>query len=276
MNLSVTKANGLKEPYNQEKVRSSMTRSGVPKEYQNELLLQIEKKIFDGIPTARILDLIIKYLKQIYPIGQSRYQLKRAIMEMGPTGFPFEKFVARLLHEYGYQVRTNVILWGTCVSHEIDVLATKDVREYFVECKYHNQPGSRSDIKTALYVKARGEDLEEKLKHESTNRTIQYGSWVFTNTKFSADAITYAECKKQRLTGWGYPAKGNLQEMVETKHLYPITCLTTLSHEQKMRLLERNVILVSELYKDRSIIESFGFTKEQKDALEYEQKYLTD
>lgn len=274
MVFNVTKANGKKELYSREKVCSSMSRAGVPKEYQDKLLGEIEKKLFDGISTAKILDLIIRYLKQIYPAGQTRYQLKRAIMELGPTGFPFEQLVARLLHAYGYDVRTDIVLWGTCVSHEIDVLATKDVREYFVECKYHNQPGSRSDIKTALYVKARGEDLEEKLKHESANQTIQYGSWVFTNTKFSADAITYAECKNLRLTGWSYPIKGNLQEMIESKHLYPVTCLTILSSEQKTKLLERNIILVSELYKDKRLMESFGLTKEQKDSLEYEQKFL--
>ena len=129
MDILVTKANGHTEPFSLEKVRSSMSRAGVPSEYQDKLLTEIENKLFDKIPTAQILDLIISYLKQIYPQGQTRYQLKRAMMEMGPSGFPFEKFVARLLHEYGYSVTTNVILWGACVSHEVDVLATKDVRE---------------------------------------------------------------------------------------------------------------------------------------------------
>lgn len=276
MDILVTKASGLKESYSQEKVHASMTRAGVPTEYQDRLLNDIQSRLFNGISTAEILTLIIGYLKQIYPPGQTRYQLKRAIMEMGPSGFPFERFVARILHEHGYQVKTDVIMQGECVSHEVDVLATKDVRQYFVECKYHNMPGSRSDIKTALYVKARGEDLEERIRHETSDQSIQYGSWVFTNTKFSTDAITYAECKKLRLTGWSYPAKGNLQEMIENKRLYPITCLSTLSHDQKMRLLSRDVILISELYRDPAILASFNLSKEQKDALEYEQKYLAD
>jgi hypothetical protein len=276
MDILITKANGITEPFSPDKVRSSMTRAGVPDEFQGKLLAEIESKLFDKIPTSQILDLIIDFLKQVYPQGQTRYQLKRAVMELGPSGFPFEKFVARVLHEYGYNVTTNVIMWGACVSHEIDVLATKDVREYFVECKYHNQPGSRSDVKTALYVKARGEDLVAKLKLDPKNSGTQFGPWVFTNTKFSSDAITYAECKNLRLTGWSYPQKGNLQEMIETKHLYPVTCLTSLTHEEKMKLLEKNIILVNELYKDKLLVESFNLGTERKDTLLYEQKYLTD
>ncbi|MFA6005434.1 MAG: restriction endonuclease [Patescibacteria group bacterium] len=276
MDISVTKANGLTEAYKTEKVRASMTRAGVPEEFQPRLLSKIEGELYDKISTAKILDIIIGSLKQIYPQGQTRYQLKRAIMEMGPSGFPFEKFVARLLHEYGYSVTTDVVLWGECVSHEVDVLATKDIREYFVECKYHNQPGSRSDVKTALYVKSRGDDLAAKMRQDPKNAGTQYGPWVFTNTKFSSDAITYAECKNIRLTGWSYPQKGNLQEMVETKHLYPITCLTSLTHDEKMKLLDRNIVLISELYKDTALIDSFNLTEEQRDALEYEHKYLSD
>lgn len=276
MTILVTKANGTREQYNESKVISSMTRAGVPVEFQSVLITDIRQHLFNGISTAEILTLIIKYLKQVYPRGQSRYQLKQAIMEMGPSGFPFEQLIGRLLHAHGYTVSTDVILWGACVSHEIDVLATKDVREYFVECKYHNQPGSRSDIKTVLYVKARGEDLIEKMVADDSKNQTHYGSWVFTNTKFSLDAITYAECKKLRVTGWSYPQKGNLQDMIESKKMYPVTCLTTLSHDQKMFLLSKKVILVSELFKDKNIVESLHLTKEQRDAIEYEQKYLTD
>lgn len=55
-----------------------------------------------------------------------RYDLKRALMELGPSGYPFEKLISDLLRKFGYRTKTNLTLQGKCVSHEIDVIAEKD------------------------------------------------------------------------------------------------------------------------------------------------------
>ena len=58
--------------------------------------------------------------------------------------------------------------------------------------KFHNELGMKSDLKVALYVKARVDDLK-KHKAERGERPIDEG-WIITNTKFSKMAVQYANC----------------------------------------------------------------------------------
>ena len=51
---NVIKADGTQEPFNEEKVLSSMSRAGVPKELQNQLLENIKGKLYDNIQTWEI------------------------------------------------------------------------------------------------------------------------------------------------------------------------------------------------------------------------------
>ncbi len=275
--INVTKASGELQNYSEAKVRQSIERAGISTDLQNKVMHEIEEKLYENIPTRVIADLIASSLRDLFPAGERRYQLKRAIMELGPTGFPFEKFIARLLREYGYTTDLDVIMQGVCVKHEVDVLATKENRQYFVECKYHNQYGSRTDVKTVLYVKARGDDIAEQIQQRiSTENETEHGPWIFTNTKFSVDAIAYAQCKNIRLTGWGYPDKGNLQQMIENKKLYPITCLSGLSHVQKETLINNNLLFVDQLCNNDEIIEKIGFNKDQIGHISKECSLLTN
>lgn len=243
--IYVIKANGEREIFDERKVRQSLLKARVPQACQRIILNDLESGLYQNIPTTKINQLIEESLAKVCLGGRLRYRLKRAVMELGPTGYPFEKYIGFLLTKYGYQTEVEQLLNGSCVTHEVDVVAKKDRRVYFVECKFHNQVGMRSDLKVALYVEARGEDLLTKL--QPANSGLVYGSWIFTNTKFSQDAIAYAECKTMRLTGWNYPQEGNLQSMIETKALYPLTVLTSLTAEQKNRLLEQEIILVKQL-----------------------------
>ena len=86
-------------------------------------------------------------------------------MELGPSGFPFEKFVAAIIKEEGYQTEVGVIVQGACVTHEVDVVATTDHQHIMVECKYHNQQGRVNDVKIPLYIQSRFLDIE-KQHHE--------------------------------------------------------------------------------------------------------------
>ncbi len=244
-NIWVIKESGEKELFDEDKVRSSLERAGIPREYEEQVVNHVKKGAYQNIPTSEIYGLVSGFLGKAYPLGKDRYSLKRAIMEIGPTGYPFEKFVAELLKQHGYTVAANTELLGACVTHEVDVLARKDKRVYFVECKYHNQIGLKCDIKIPLYVKARSDDLAHKLSR--TDPGVEFGAWIFSNTKFSSDAITYAECVKMRLTGWSYPDNGNLQDMVESKKLYPVTTLNSLSQREKQILVENGILLASEL-----------------------------
>ena len=125
--LNVIKADGTIEPYSEEKVKNSIKRAGVSPELQTKVLSDIKAKLYDNIPTYDIYGLITSALSHSpEPYSKARYSLKQAIMLLGPTGYPFEDFVARVFEEHGYQTQTRLILNGRCVTHEIDVLAEKD------------------------------------------------------------------------------------------------------------------------------------------------------
>ncbi len=264
-NILVVKADGQKEPFSEIKVRQSIRKSAVPKSIEDALVKKVKKSLYQNIPTRKIYEIIARFLEVNYPIGSCRYHLKQAIMELGPTGYPFEKFIAELLKQHGYTTETNLILAGKCVNHEIDVLAKKSQQVYFVECKYHNQYGARSEVRTVLYVKARLDDLRAKISQDDKN--IKYNAWIFTNTKFSQDAISYAQCQNMRLTGWNYPKNGNLQEMIGTKKLYPVTCLSSLSPEQKRLLLQNNIVLAKDVFESKFAEDLLKLGSRERDLL---------
>ena len=272
--LYVKKASGDREPFSEEKIRQSIKRAKIPSKYEEMIINKIKENLYQNISTAEIYEYIEDTLETLYPAGKNKYGLKKALLAIGPTGYPFEKFVAALLTEHEYQTEINMQIWGECVQHEVDVLAKKDKRVYFVECKYHHQQGLRSDVKVALYVKARGDDIKSKLVKEEEK--IEHSPWIFTNTKFSKDAITYAECMKMRLTGWSYPKKGNLQEMIESKKLYPITILSVLSKEQLQELLKQNIVLVKDILETKEYQQVLRLGKHQQEELIKECHLLYD
>lgn len=182
-------------------------------------------------------------------------------MQLGPSGFPFEKFYAEILKHQGYSTFLNVIAHGHCINHEIDIIASKDDHYYMLECKFHNQVGYMCDVKIPLYINSRFNDLINQAI-PLNNKTITFDQgWVVTNTKFSLDAIKYGECMGLKLISWDYPAEKSIRESIDSKSLYPITCLTTLSAVEKMKLLENGIILCKEICADHTILSSIGISK---------------
>lgn len=238
--LIVVKKTGEKEPYSEEKVRHSMNRVGVPENLQPEVLANLKTKFKDGkITTDEIFKHVLEYLEPRDRKASVRFNLRDAIYQLGPTGFPFEKFLAEIFKEIGYKVETGITMRGDCVSHEIDLLIEKDGERQIVEAKFHNHHDVKTDVQTALYTYARFLDVKEKNNISNV--------WLITNTKLTIDAITYANCKGMPAIGWNYPEKGNLQDFVETPHMYPITILTALSNQEKNRLIEKNIVLCRDL-----------------------------
>lgn len=238
----MTKVDGTREPYNEEKIRSSATRVGVPSSLQDVMLAAIRDRLYDGIKTSEIFTLIKDFLRETRaPVLAMKYNLKAALAELGPSGYPFEKYVALLLSEVGYVCTTNQILPGTCITHEVDVVAEKDGTKYFIEAKFHKSPAQRTDVRVALYIKARFDDLA----------TMHPGStamaWIITNTRFSTDAIKYAECQHIRLTSWGYPQGEGIMDLIEHTRLWPVTLIDGLTTEDKMRLMAAGVVTCQQL-----------------------------
>jgi len=263
--IQVKKASGDLEPFSEEKVVRSLERTGINKVIIDRTLTHIKKELYDGISTQKIYSHIFELLRKEKPIYSARYSLKRAIMELGPTGYPFEKFIGALLKHNGYQVETGVNISGRCVTHEIDVIAQKENKHFMIECKFHNQQGIRSDVKVALYVKARFDDVEAVWEEKSGHQTKFHQAWLVTNTKFSSDAIQYGECMGMRLIGWSYPPSGSLQDLIEKSGLHPITYLTSLSRGQKEILLSSDIVLCQDILSaDQTFLSSLSLSSEQR------------
>lgn len=265
--VSVTKASGEKELYSEEKVRGSIKRAGIPEDLENQVLEHIKTKLYENIPTGEIYKHIVEFLYNSHaPFSSTKYSLKQAIMELGPTGFPFEDYVAQILESEGYKTKVRQILEGKCVTHEVDVVAEKDGNNILIETKYHNGAGTRSDLHVALYTKARFDDLYQK--HGFTQ------AWIVTNTKVTKDAMQYALCSGVKIIGWNYPQMGSLRELVEKAKLYPVTSVRSLTQAQKQMLLLHQIVLCKNICINPAQIKILGLNPDHEKKVLDELNYL--
>ncbi|WP_317897706.1 ATP cone domain-containing protein [Aurantibacillus circumpalustris] len=256
--IFVTKSTGKKEPFSIEKLRHSLERAKADPEEIKRILAFVTPQLYQGISTKQIHRLAFRLLRKSSRPSAARYHLKKGIMELGPSGFPFEKFVAKIFEHQNYTTFTDQILQGKCVSHEIDVVARKQKEVVLVECKYRNTAGIAVDIKTPLYIHARFEDVlansDFKKQFEKVN------GWVATNAKFTTDAIAYGRCQNMNLLSWDYPIQNGLKDIIDNMGLYPLTCLTSLTKQEKQWLMSRNYVLVNEIYKNELLLSQAGIT----------------
>ena len=252
--IIVIKDDGEREPFSSEKLRASILRSGASNEVTEKVVSHILPELHTDMKSSEIYSHAFSILKNINRPAARNYSLRRAVMDLGPTGFPFEDFIARILEAKGFKCLTRQILLGGCVPHEVDIVAYNKNKLIVIEAKFHNEIGNKSDLKVALYIKARFDDLKENVfNYDGKDRKIT-DSWLITNTKFSTTAIHYGVCTNLTLIGWNYPETGNLQDMIEEEALHPITCLTTLSMNEKRALLKEGIVLCSDLKGDAGAI----------------------
>jgi len=245
--MKITKASGEQQTYSREKLCSSLKAVGAPKTLVARVCRMVEKEITPGMTTQEIYEKSARHLAKESPILAAKYSLKQGIMELGPAGFLFERYVAAILQEYGYVTKTNQIMKGECISHEIDVLAfTKDTH-YLIETKYHNNRGVKSDVQVAMYLYARLLDIKEHQKKKEKKKQAKHTAWLITNTKFTSNAITYGTCKNMKLTGWKYPKKESLEKLIEAKALYPVTVLPSVNRYLKRQFAQNNLYFAKDL-----------------------------
>lgn len=238
----VIKRSGDLEAYSEEKVIHSMERVGVPDALKPEVLAHVREQFKNGfLTTDQLFSYVYKYLDKSDKKASLRLNLRKAIFELGPTGFPFEKYLARIFQSQGYKTMVGAKIMGECVMHEIDLVLEKDGKREIAEAKFHNDSGIRTDVQVALYTYARYLDVKQKNDFSR--------AWLITNTKLTLDAITYAQCKGISVLAWNYPNGGNLQKFVEDPQMYPVTILPEFTKEEKQFLIEDNIILCSDLIK---------------------------
>jgi hypothetical protein len=254
--IVVTKASGATEPFSIKKLRTSLERAKATSEEINSIIETLLPKLYQGISTKKIYSEAFRLLRNQSKPHAARFYLKRGIMELGPSGFPFEKFVGELFKHLGYTVQVGIIVQGKCVTHEIDVMAEKENEIILMECKYRNQPGINVDVKTPLYINSRFEDVLANglLK----NKENKFAGWITTNAKFTTDAIDYGRCKGLNMLSWDYPHNKALKDMIDNSGLYPLTCLTSLTHHEKQWLLAKDYVLAKDIYNNRNLLLKAG------------------
>lgn len=272
--LVVTKASGEKVLFSAGKLMLSLRKSGASEEMIQEVLKQLEPQLYTGIPTKKIYKHAFSILKTLSKSTAARYSLKQGIMNLGPSGFPFEKFVAELLKVQGYTTEIGVFIDGQCVRHEIDVVAYKDGKRFMIECKYHNLHHNKTDVKVPMYIQSRFKDVEKVWPSENEFEIRFHQGWVVTNTRFTDDAIRFAACINLHLVGWDYPYKNGIKDMVDSFALYPLTCLTTLNHSEKQSLLDMKVVLCKELLQNEALLLKSGVQKDHLQSVLNEVKSL--
>jgi Holliday junction resolvase-like predicted endonuclease len=256
----IKKANGEMELFSFEKLKHSLQSTGACKELVETIVQRIQPDIYDGISSNEIYKKAFALLKKQNRISASRYSLKRALFDLGPTGYPFERLVGALLKEKGYKTNVSVFLNGECVNHEIDVLAEKDGNVYAIECKFHSDAKAASNVKVPLYINSRFLDIQKQWNTNSENITHLKQGWLVTNTRFTIDAINYGKCIGLTLLSWDYPKNNGLKANIDTLALYPVTALTTLTKKEKHQLIEKDVVLVKELINAKGKMKNIGIS----------------
>ncbi|MFA5942137.1 MAG: ATPase [Candidatus Paceibacterota bacterium] len=260
---TIVKADGSSEIFDPVRLGISLKRAGAGEHTAARIAEAITSTVVPGAPSREIYARAFALLrKEARPIA-ARYALRRALLELGPTGHPFEDFVSHLYRAEGWQVETRKLLQGRCVMHEIDLYASHPEQGVHLaaELKYHNDPSYKTDLKVALYVKSRFEDIFS-CNEGARVCPIDRGLLV-TNTKFTSEAIAYGECAGVELLGWGYPTDNSLFMRMSRAKVYPITTLTGISHAEKRLLIEQGVIAVDTIMKDRRALDVLHLSPER-------------
>ncbi|HVP22771.1 MAG TPA: restriction endonuclease [Conexivisphaerales archaeon] len=273
--VEVLKASGGREEFDRRKFLRSIMRGGSSKETAQQVLDYVQPRLHDGISTKEIFQLASERLSSVDTRGSLRYDLKNSMMRLGPSGFPFEDFIGAVLTGMGYEVSVRNVAHGRCVRHEIDLIAVSHGKATMVECKYHNYKGVFTGVKEAMYTYARLLDIREGYAADHMGAKIEKAMLV-TNTKFSDDAITFANCRDIELLGWHHPERNGLERIIDSRRLYPITILHGLEGGEANDLARCGILLVRDLlrFDRRDISEKTGIPSRRLERLSTEARDL--
>lgn len=267
MAIQVRKASGDLEPFELNKLESSLHNAGADRAIINKVLQGMESWIYDGVSTKQLYSKAFNLLRKLQRPSATRYKLKKAIYDLGPSGYPFEAFMGQLFERLGYTSETGIIVEGQCLNHEMDVIATNDKEQLIMECKFHKDQGHHVGIQVPLYVHSRVNDIIDYRKKQIQYSGLKFSIWVVTNTRFSTDAIQYSRCKNIHLLAWDFPRGKGIKELVEQTHIFPITILSHLLKKDQILLLEKGIVVCHQLNKQLDILNELDLSNSKKKAL---------
>jgi len=271
--IQVLKHSGERTIFSIEKLKNSLRKSGAAETLVKEIANNVRDELYQGISTKEIYNRAFSLLKKKRKGYASKYKLKKAIYELGPTGFPFEKFIGAILSFSGYEVSTGLFLQGKCVTHEIDVVAKKNGQHIVAECKFHSEEGRNCNVKVPLYIHSRYRDILDFHPEKNHPETPNEG-WVVTNTRFTEDAIRYGQCAGLYLLSWDFPSDNGIKDRIDRLGLYPVTVSTLLSQREKQFLLSRDVVLCTQLIDDHFYLDHLGISERRKERILEEINHL--
>lgn len=272
--IDIIKSSGEKAHFDLDKLRNSLKHSGANHNVVEDIVEKVCDELYEGISTKEIYNRAYALLKKNKSVFASKYKLKKAIYELGPTGFPFERFVGALLEYAGYSTKVDVLMEGICVAHEIDVVAEKNGVRTIIECKFHGEEGRNCNVKVPLYIQSRYNDVKAHWTTKKKETKTLNAGWVVTNTRFTTSAVKYGKCAGLYLLSWDYPKNDGLKDRIDRLGLYPITVSTLLSNREKHFLLGRDVVLCRQLLKDKFYLDHLGVSKTRKARILEEVKQL--
>ena len=252
---SIIKANGNSVDYLPEKLIRSLERVGANEELIRSITSQVEDQLQPESDTGTIYRIVYRELRKRSRPLAARYKLRRAIQELGPSGYPFEAYIGEIFRYLGYEVQVGITCQGRCIPHEVDVLADRENRRIAIECKFGNSSTKTLDVKVPLYIQSRFVDLSAAWRKEGfENKNLE--GWIITNSQFSEDARTYGKCAGLRLVSWDYPSAGSLKDLIEHSALYPVTALASLTKAEKKSLLKKGIVLAREIPRKPDLLDS--------------------
>jgi len=267
--FKITKKAGHQVVFEESKLRASLESSGASLEQINQVVEELYLYMQDGMSTHKVYKKAYSILSKLSHGCAGRYRLKHAIMELGPTGYPFEKFIGALLENQGYDAVTGEIIKGKCVNHEVDVVAENENKIIVVECKFHHEGKGKSDVKIPMYINSRFNDILDVWQAEDKLKGKKFEGWLVTNTRFTEDAENFGRCSGLKLLSWDYPSGKSLKDMVDMSGLHPLTSLKSLTSKEKTSILDQGVVLCKELTEEvliNSNINSRKFKRILKEA----------
>lgn len=254
----VIKNSGEEQPFIEEKLKQSLKHTCLTEDACTSIVEQIIKEAPETTSSNEIYEKTSSLIKKKSKLAAVQYSLKRSLFDLGPEGHNFETFVARYFEELGYATIECVTIPGMFVTHEIDVIASRPKEKLFVECKFHNRLGIKNDIKIALYVKARWDDV----KAGPDGKTLT-GFVLASNTSFTKDAVTYAKGTGLKLLGVNAPAENSFLDEIKRLKLYPVTSLTKINSSMKREIVSKKIIVAKDLLDQKEILLSIGCSDEK-------------
>ncbi len=254
--MQVKKYSGELVEFDVNRLKGSLSKSGASPDVVDDVWTSMKPFLYEGIPTRDLYKIAFRLLKKQSDSFAARYSLKRALKDLGPAGYHFEQWVAKLFEHVHYRTLTGQILIGHSISHEIDVIAQNDNELLLVECKFRNTEDAKISVTTPMYFLSRVKDLENVAFTFFGKSMCFTAGWLVTNAYMTTDSIRFAQHYGVNLLAWDYPEASSIKRRVDDTGLYPITCLTTITKAEKEVLLKRGCILVKDILHDHTLLEA--------------------